>query len=381
MGKNIEEDYRNITLHLREENRLREIPKDIDSGSRIDLLSNDYMGLAAETDKYIGEFLQRFPDAAFSSSASRLLSRRNRYHNELEEKLGELYGREALLLNSGYHTNMGVLQALALPGTLFLADKLVHASAIDGMRLSGADYRRFPHNDIRRLEKMLELNQADYERIIIVAESIYSMDGDIAPLTEIVKLKNKYPKILIYLDEAHGFGVRGKHGLGVAEELKLIKDIDIIIGTLGKAAASAGAFVISSRTIKDYLINTCRSFIFSTAISPAQAAWGLLMVEKLVEMADRRRHLMELSIEFVKQLNDRLNIETISKSQIVPIIIGDAVEAVNMASYLQKNGFDCLAIRKPTVAAGSERLRISLNASLSKKDITRLVSTLKGYRG
>ena len=371
--------YKKIIDHLASEHRLRKIPGDADP-EHVDLLSNDYLGLAADSDSFRVEFAKRFPDATFSSSASRLLSRRNHYHNLLEKRLGELYGKSALLFNSGYHANVGIIQALAIPGTLFLADKLVHASAIDGLRLSGADYKRFPHNEISKLKKLIKLNNDSYERIIIVVEAIYSMDGDITPLKDIVKLKKQFPKIIIYLDEAHSFGVRGKKGLGLAEELKLIKDVDIIIGTLGKAAASAGAFAISSPLMRDYLVNTCRSFIFSTAVSPAQAAWSLLMLEKIIESGSRRLHLRELCSNFAKQLYRRANIETISESQIVPIMIGDAVEAVKMASYLQKLGFDCMAIRKPTVAAGSERIRISLNASLSEKDITRLVSAIRNYK-
>lgn len=375
-----EEAYSKILNHIESENRLRRIPGP-PREKNIDMLSNDYLGLAAESEKYMEEFRQRFPDAGFSSSASRLLSRSNKYHNLLEHKLEKLYGHPALLLNSGYHANVGIIQALAIPGTLFLADKLVHASAIDGLRLSGADYKRFPHNDIGKLKKLLELNHDLYERIVIIVESVYSMDGDFAPLKDIVKLKKHYPKMLLFVDEAHGFGTLGERGLGLSEQLGLIKDIDIIIGTLGKAAASAGSFAITSPLMKSYLVNSCRSFIFSTAISPAQAAWSLLMVEKMVDMAGRREHLRELSMELIGQLDRRLNIETISRSHIVPIIVGDAIEALKMAEYLRDHGFDCMAIRKPTVATGSERLRISLNASLTIKDITRLVSTLKQYRG
>ena len=273
-----------------------------------------------------------------------------------------------------------MIQALALPGTLFLADKLAHASAIDGLRLSGADYRRFAHNDMRKLRKILEANEKDYSRVIVIVESIYSMDGDIAPLRELAEIKRNHPKMLLYVDEAHAFGVRGESGLGMAEETGTIDDIDILMGTLGKAAASAGAFAVCSPEMKDYLINCCRSLIFSTAISPAQAAWSILMIEKITSMQSRRLHLKEIGTNFVEQLNRRLNIETPSQSQIVPLIIGDAGEAVNMSAYLQANGFDTLAIRRPTVAAGSERIRFSLNALLDTKDITRLVGLIGRYR-
>lgn len=367
---------------LADDNRLRNIPgaiTDEKENTFLDLLSNDYLGLGSESDKFMDEFRERFPDAQFTSSASRLLSRRNHYHNQLEDYLSELYGRPVLLFNSGYHANVGIIQALAVKETMFIADKLVHASAIDGLRLSGADFKRFPHNSIRGLKKILNDNYEDYSRFIVIIESIYSMDGDLAPLREIAGLKKEYPKMMLYVDEAHAFGVRGKRGLGVAEELKLIPKIDILVGTLGKAAASAGAFAVVSEVMKDYLINTARSFIFSTAISPAQAAWSILMIEKLVAASDRRKRLKELSKEFISQLEERANIESPSESQIVPMIIGDAGEAIHMADYLRHNGFDTLAIRKPTVPAGSERIRFSLNANLSKKDITRLVGVISRY--
>lgn len=376
--------YSDMLAHLRDDNRFRVIPETLSPENRsvktIDLLSNDYLGLGAEAGKYAEEFRERFPDAYMTSSASRLLSRRNKYHNRLEAFLEELYGRPALLFNSGYHANVGVIQALAVPSTMFIADKLVHASAIDGLRLSLADFKRFPHNAISRLKRILNENYDDYERFVVIVESIYSMDGDIAPLRELVAVRKDYPKVILYVDEAHAFGVRGDRGLGLCEEKNLLDDVDIIVGTLGKAAASAGAFVICSQVMKDYLINCTRSFIFSTAISPAQAAWSILMIEKLIGMSNRRKHLKELSREFVEQMERRNNIETPSSTQIVPMIIGDAGEAMLMADYLRENGFDTLAIRKPTVPAGSERLRFSLNALLTVKDITRLVGIIGKYR-
>ncbi len=375
----LEKDFLNIMEHLKEENRYRSFPTSNSDSEKIDLLSNDYLGLGKDAYKYMAEFRERFPDATFTSSASRLLSRSSKYHLQLENYLEDIYGKPALLLNSGYHANVGIIQALALPGTLFLADKLVHASAIDGLRLSGADFKRFPHNNLKKLRQIIKTSYDEYDRIIIIAEAIYSMDGDVAPIRELVKIKEDFPKVMLYLDEAHSFGVRGEKGLGLAEETGLIDKIDIIIGTLGKAAASAGAFAVTSQVIKDFLINTARSLIFSTAISPAQVAWSILMIEKLTQMTKEREYLRNLSKEFIKQLASRINVETISHTHIVPIIIGDAGEALNMAKYLSDNGFDTLAIRKPTVPVGSERLRLSLNAKLTKKDITRLVGLIGNY--
>lgn len=365
--------------HLKEEHRLRVIPGEVPA-TQVDFLSNDYLGLGSEAEKYREEFFTRFPDAAFTSSASRLLSRANKYHTRLEQYLEDLYGRPALLFNSGYHANIGIIQALAVPGTLFLADKLVHASAIDGLRLSGTDFKRFPHNDLRKLRRLIKENYASYERIIVIAESIYSMDGDTLDLKELVNIKREYPKVMLYVDEAHSFGVRGTRGLGLAEESGVIDEVDIIIGTLGKAAASAGAFAVTSPVMKQYLINSARSLIFSTAIPPAQAAWSILMIEKLTAMNDRRLHIQRLSRYLVSELERRLNFETTSNSQIVPLIIGDASEAVIMADFLSEKGFDTLAIRRPTVPAGSERLRFSINAALTERDIDNLITALSHYR-
>lgn len=365
--------------HLKQEHRLRSIPDEA-TENRIDLLSNDYLGLGAEAHKYKEEFEKRFPDAQFTSSASRLLSRANKYHNQLEKFLEQLYQRPALLFNSGYHANVGILQALAIPKTLFLADKLVHASAIDGLRLSGADFKRFPHNDMRKLRRLIRENQNNYDRIIVVAEAIYSMDGDMAPLNQLVKIKQDYPTVMLYLDEAHSFGVRGTRGLGLAEETDNLNHIDILVGTLGKAAASAGAFVITSPELKNFLLNTARSFIFSTALPPAQAAWSILMIEKILTMNERRLHLQRLSKYLVHELSRRLNFESPADTQIVPLIIGDASEAVLMSEYLASEGFDTLAIRRPTVPAGSERIRFSLNALLTEKNLDHLVTALSHYK-
>lgn len=375
----IEAPYSRILNHLKDENRLRQLSEIEVSAKNPDLLSNDYLGLGRDAHLFREEFNERFADASFTSSASRLLSSSNKYHLQLEQLLASLYGREALIFNSGYHANIGILQALALPGTLFIADKLAHASIIDGMRLSGEDFKRFPHNSINKLRRIIKASYDEYERIIVISEAIFSMDGDLAPMMELIRIKKEFPKVMLYIDEAHSFGVRGDKGLGLAEEYGLIKEVDILIGTLGKAAASMGAFAIVSSVMKQFLVNTARSLIFSTAISPAQTAWSILMIEKIVAGADRRRQLKEISHELLKQLSNRINVETVSESQIVPIIIGEAGEAINMAAYLSRNGFDVRAIRKPTVPAGSERIRLSLNANLTKKDITRLVEIIGKY--
>ena len=328
------DEYASILRRLDEEARLRSIPGE-NEHICTDLTSNDYLGLGARGTEFDAELLRRFPDASFTSSASRLLSRRQKHHKMLEDRLEELYGKPALLFNSGYHANVGITSALAVPGTLFVCDKAIHASVIDGLAVGKADFRRFPHNDMERLETVLSRHASDYRRVIIAAESVYSMDGDTAPLQRLVEIRHRYPNAMIYLDEAHGVGVRGDKGLGLAEECGLIGEIDIIVGTFGKALASSGAFVAASGDLVRFLINCARPLIFSTALPPVCAARSLLMLEKSICMPEERRHLASISERFRKSLKAITGEESVSQSQIVPLITGDAAKAVALASELR----------------------------------------------
>ena len=365
--------FRDILDQLKSENRLRRIPE-LQTCDLIDLSSNDYLGLASRSGEFQDEFYSRFSDAAFSSSASRLLSTQQKYHLQLEDFLANLYGRQALLFNSGYHANVGCIGALSLPSTLFICDKLIHASAIDGLRINNATFKRFPHNDISALKRIIEKESGNYAQIIVVVESIYSMDGDVAPLLQLVELRNQNPSVMLYVDEAHAFGVRGPRGLGLCEELGIINDIDILIGTFGKAAASVGAFAIVSQEIKDILINLARPFIFSTALPPVNVAWSLLMTEKITGMSAERQHLKHLSLLFSKSLS-ALSILSESSdgsdnpTQIIPFITGDAAVAIEIAANLREAGILALPIRRPTVPPGGERIRFSLSAALSEEQL------------
>lgn len=202
--------YENILQSLKSENRLRSIPDDYEG---LDLVSNDYMGLGASYRDFLEEFRNRFSEAQMSASASRLLQRSQRYHNQLEARLDTLYNKKTLIFNSGYHANVGALSSLSLPKTLIVSDKLSHASMIDGIRLGKGDSARYPHNDMTSLRRILQRKGSDYEQVIIATESIFSMDGDAAPLQDLVEIKNEYPGTLLYLDEAHAFGVFGEKGL------------------------------------------------------------------------------------------------------------------------------------------------------------------------
>ena len=365
--------YEYILRSLKEESRLCTIP---DSMRGIDLISNDYMGLGVRHAEFIGEFRSRFPDAPMSASASRLLQRDQRYHNMLEDFLASLYSRPALLFNSGYHANVGALSALSVAGTLIVSDKLAHASMIDGIRLGRGDSARFAHNDMQMLERILEKKAASYSQVVVVTESVFSMDGDLAPLQAMVALKERFQNVLLYVDEAHAFGVMGEKGLGLAEHLGLIDKVDVIVGTLGKAAAGSGAFISCGPVLHDYLLNAARSFIFSTALPPAVVAWDMLMIEKLTAMQDERRYLSGLSQWFRGRLAEATGIDNPSRSQIIPVHAGCAERAIEMAALLRQAGVDALPIRRPTVAAGAERIRLSLSARLTRADLQLVLDAL-----
>ena len=364
-------NYEKILQGFRDESRLRTIPADRSGSEVLDLCSNDYMGLRHLMPEMRKEFDARFPDVSFSASASRLLSVEQNIHRQLEDRFAELYGRPALLFNSGYHANTGIVSSLNIPGTLFVADKLVHASMIDGLTQGRCNFKRFKHNDIHALSVILEREAANYSQIVVMVESIYSMDGDVAPLREIAALRDRYDTVLLYVDEAHAFGVRGRLGLGLCEELGLIDKTDIIMGTLGKAACSSGAFCIVSPELKEYFINAARSFIFSTALPPANIAWSLITIDRLIGMEAERKHLRDIS----RRVHEALGISGCD-TPIVPFYTYDAAKAIRKSQELEAKGILALPIRRPTVPAGTERLRISLNASLSDADIDKLLNIL-----
>lgn len=340
-----------------------------DGRKMLNLSSNDYLGLSRDM-QLRKEFLTWAMEEylPLSSTSSRLLTGNYPVYTELEEALASAYGKEsALVFNSGYHANVGILPALADKETLILADKLVHASLIDGIRLSGATYKRFRHQDYEQAEQILQASVRTYKRIILVTESIFSMDGDIADLHRLVRLKQEYPNVLLYVDEAHAIGVRGKTGLGIAEESGTLPDIDLLVGTFGKALASMGAFVACSRLLHDVLVNRMRPLIFSTALPPLQVAWTSYLFQLLPHMEERRKHLQRLSASVAQTLQGKGG--EISSSHIIPYIVRDSEACLRLAEFLQRKGFYCLAIRPPTVPQGTARLRLSITADLDEENI------------
>lgn len=363
--------FADTLISMDNESRLRFIPSDRDNLPGYDLTSNDYMGLGKRVN------LEFYPEEKFffTSSASRLLSGHQDDYIKLENLLESLYSKKTLLFNSGYHANVGLIQSLSVEGTVFLCDKLIHASMIDGLRLGNAEFRRWRHNDMNSLRKLVN-KYKNADRVVIMVESIYSMDGDLAPLDEIVELKRNFENVILYVDEAHAFGVRGKKGLGLAEELGVLEDIDILVGTFGKACASMGAFVATNQLLKKYFINTSRSFIFSTAFPPINAVWTYKMILKLITMDKEREHLKKISTQFKHGIRLITGKDSNSASQIVPLIVGNAREAVYLAARLSTNGIQALPIRRPTVAEGEERIRFSLSADLKEKDVENILDIL-----
>lgn len=362
---------------LRLSGNLRSIPEESPRTDVTDFSSNDYLGLASRPElqeEFFDDPLRR--RIPMTSSASRLLCGRQREYDALEKRLGELYGRPCLLMNSGYHANTGLIAALADSRTLIVADKLVHASIIDGIVLSKAPFERFRHNDFNHLERILNKAAGKYESILIIAESVYSMDGDRTDLERLADLRRRTPSAMLYIDEAHAVGVEGPGGLGMCRASESYDDVDVVVGTFGKAFASMGAFCAVSPVMRDYLVNRSRSLIFSTAIPPVSAAWTLFLLEKILLMDAERSHLRELGHRLRERLQPLSPAFAISPGHIQPLVLGSAEKAVGFSRQLLDAGLKVLPIRTPTVPPGTERLRISLSAAMTTEDIDRLANEI-----
>ena len=328
----------------------------------LNLSSNNYLNFA-DNKKITEDFLE-FAGSQYASA--RLQTGTLPVYKDLENLISTLFKKEkTLLFNSGYHANVGINSSIAGKKDAIFSDKLNHASIIDGMRLSEGKFFRYPHNNMEALEKLLIRERKNYENAIIVSESVFSMDGDIADLLKLVELKEKYNCILI-LDEAHAFGVFGKNGLGVTETLGITDKVDLIIGTFGKAIGSMGAFATGNSTLIEYLINKARSFIFSTALPPINIAFSKWIIEnKLPNTYEKRMNMLQLG----KKAG--------SESHIIPVIIGGNKETVNTCEILYQNGYFTLPIRPPTVPEGTSRLRLSLTTDINEKELFDAISLAK----
>ncbi len=370
---------------LQSQGNLRHLPDARHAGKRIEvegqamlnLSSNDYLGLATDRDLRAA-FLRTLTPENFlpTASSSRLLTGNFDVYARLEALLAQKFGREsALVFNSGYHMNAGILPAVSDAHTLILADKWVHASLIDGIRLSAARCIRYRHNHYEQLEQLLSRHAAAYEKVIVVTESIFSMDGDEADLRRLVALKQSYDNVLLYVDEAHGIGVRGAHGLGCAEEQGCLADIDFLCGTFGKALASVGGYLVCSRVVRDYLVNKMRTLIFTTALPPVNLLWTLFVLERLECLHPQREHLRSLSALLRNALSER-GYGSSSTSHILPLMTGESNAAIRQAETLRQRGFYVLPVRPPTVPEGTSRIRFSLTAALTEDEVKDLIQAL-----
>lgn len=351
----------------------------LDGRELVNFCSNDYLGLARHPE-VIAAFQAAAEKYGVGSGASHLVCGHSAEHQALEEELAEFTGRERVLLfSTGYQANTGTLQALLGRTDAVFEDKLNHASLIDGGLASGAKFQRYRHGDVAHLRTLLEKSTA--QKKIIVSDGVFSMDGDIAPLPELVELAQQHDAWLM-VDDAHGFGVLGQHGGGVAEQFALSSaQLPVLMGTLGKSFGTFGAFVAGDAVLVDYLINNARPYIFTTALPPAVAAASRASL-KLLRNATASREKLSAHIHYFKREAQALGLEVLPGiTPIQPVLLGSNARAQAWSAALEAKGFLVGAIRPPTVAVGTARLRITFSAAHEQSDVDGLLRALADCRG
>ncbi|NLX96436.1 MAG: 8-amino-7-oxononanoate synthase [Rhodopirellula sp.] len=350
----------------------------LDGRRLVNFSSNDYLGLAA--DPRLAEAARTALANGWGSGASPLISGYSHEHRDLEIQLAEFEGTEAALLApSGFAANSGSIAALAGPGDVVFTDRKNHASLLDGCRLSRADVRSYSHADCQRLRRLLG-RSTGYRRRLIVTDSLFSMDGDLAPLVELADLAERHEAMLL-IDEAHATGVFGDHGRGVAEQLGVDDRIPIRIGTLSKALGSVGGFIAGSRVLIEWLVNRARPYLFSTAPPAAMAAAGRAALEIVRDEPWRRQGLLQRAGQLRRQLNEHGWNVVNSASQIIPLVVGEPGRAVAISQSLLERGYYVPAIRPPTVPDGESCLRISLTCGHSEEMVAGLIGALDDLGG
>lgn len=342
----------------------------------LNFTSNDYLGLSKHP-QLIATAQHYTAQYGTGATASRLVSGTYDIHQHLEEQLAAATGREAaLLLNSGFQANATLLPVLLDRQSLVLCDRLVHNSLIYGIRASGARFSRYAHNDLNHLENALQqARQQGVRRILIVTETVFSMDGDCSDVEALIQLANQYGAIL-YLDDAHAVGVLGKQGMGLAA---YHPEIDIVVGTCGKAFGSFGAFVTCSRSLRQYLINFCPGFIYTTALPPAVIGAIEAALSLIPSLDAERLHLTQLSQTLRTELQALGYSTAASRTHIVPLILGSETRTLHLSNWLKQQGILATAIRPPTVAAGTSRLRFALSSSHTFEHLQSLVQTIASW--
>jgi len=346
----------------------------------VNFCSNDYLGLAESPilREKVAEAVHQAE--RIGGTGARLLSGHTEVWNELEEAFAKFAGTEsALYFTAGYAANLGLISALVGRDDVIFSDARNHASLIDGMRLSGARKVIYSHVNLNALEDALRQEAGAPWRKVIVTESVFSMDGDIAPLTEIAELAEKYNAALI-VDEAHATALHGTSGRGLAFTGGLTDRVLAIIHTCGKALASAGAFVCGPAVLKDYLVNHARTFIFSTALPPYMSSQIRAAMQLAEDMDEERAALLQKAESFRKTLRAEGFDTAGTESQIVPVVLGSNEATLDAAEYLQREGFAVRGIRPPTVPPGGSRLRLSLTTRIPQQELLRFVESLVAWR-
>lgn len=351
----------------------------VDGRELLNFCSNDYLGLASHP-AVTAAFRQAALQYGVGSGASHLVCGHSAEHHALEEELAEFTGRErALLFSTGYMANTGIVQALVGRGDAVFEDRLNHASLIDGGLASGAQFQRYHHNDVSHLADLLAKSSADKK--LIVTDGVFSMDGDVAPLPELAQLARQQDAWLM-VDDAHGFGVLGEHGGGVAEHFAMeAKHLPVLMGTLGKGAGSFGAFVAGDEVLIEYLVNTARPYIYTTALPPAVAAASRASL-KLIRNGQALRERLRDQIHYFRKGALNLGLDLMaSDTPIQPVLLGSNERALAWSAALEQRGLLVGAIRPPTVPVGQARLRITITAGHECADIDRLLDALAACRG
>jgi 8-amino-7-oxononanoate synthase len=372
-----------LDRHLREISSSQAPEIEIEGRRLLNFSSNDYLGLANDS-RLRNAAIDAINEFGVGAGASRLISGTQSPHVRLERALAKWKGMDAALcFSSGYAAALGTIPTLVTKNDVVLLDKLCHASLIDGAKLSGAILRVFPHNNLRKLERHLEWARREHagKRVLIVTESVFSMDGDRAPLRDLVKLKKEFGALLM-LDEAHAVGVIGPNGRGVAAAENVDAEVDVQMGTLSKALGASGGYICGTRTLIEWLINRARSFIYSTAPPPAIAATALAAVNFLSSSDGEKRRLLlweriRLMRKLLSPLTSQVSQSEDAGSAIFPLMVGDEQAALDLAAALKTEGFLVPAIRYPTVARGSARLRITVTASHEEDQIRALCEAIK----
>lgn len=342
------------------------------SDTMINLSSNDYLFLAHD-EEIKGDFILKFSDKfSFSSSSSRLITGNYSVVAELEKRAEEIYKKPVLVMNSGFSANKTIIETFCNKNTLILTDRLNHASIYAGIVSSSSKFVRYKHLDMAHLENLLEKYKNEYEDILIISETVYSMDGDTADLQELVRIKKKFGAFLM-IDEAHSFGV---YGYGIAYNKNLVQDIDFLCIPLGKGGGSVGAYIVCEQDFKDYIINFGKEFIYSTALPPVNNLWNLYILNYMDNFSERIKKLEDLK-NYTLKLMKEMKIYTVSDSHIISLITGNNEKTDIITEKLRKKGWLVCGIKSPTVPKGLERIRISLYSELSKNTIKKFLEDFK----